>query len=83
MSALRPVSGAEGSKLAFTAAELDVAAAPEVPPPVAVGSIWGLALPVIHVLTPLMTPLECAELNWSQILVLVLVVCTFDPPRTS
>jgi len=76
--------GAEGSKLALTAAELDVADdPPDEPPPVAVGLVLGLALPVMHVLTPLMTPLECAVLNWSQILLLVLVVCTLEPPRTS
>jgi len=78
MSALRPVRGAEGSKLARTAAELDVAddddPPPDEPPPVAVGFVLGLALLVMHVLIPLMTPLECAVLNWSQILLLVLVV---------
>jgi len=83
MSALRPVRGAVGSKPAAAAEADDVDDDPEEPPPVAVGFEAGFALPVIQVLTPLMTPLDAAELNWLQILALVLVVWTLDPPRTS
>jgi hypothetical protein len=72
MSALRPVRGAVGSKLE-TAAPAEAEEDDE-PPPVDEGLALGLALPVTQVSTPLMTPLACAELNWSQIFELVLVV---------
>lgn len=60
MSALRPVKGAVGSKLAAAAEAEDVE---DEPPPVADGSEAGLALPVMQVFTPLITPLECAVSN--------------------
>jgi hypothetical protein len=71
MSALRPVRGTVGSKFAVAA---PAEAVEDEPPPVADGFDWGLALPVMQVFTPLITPLECAVSNWSQIFVLVLVV---------
>ena len=85
MSALSPVRGAVGSKLA-AAAEAECVEdelPPEDPPSVLEGLVLGLALPVTQVLTPLMTLLAAAWSNWSQILLLVLVVCTLEPPRTS
>jgi len=88
MIALRPVNGALGSKrlesAPLVALPVLVADAEALdPPPVAEGLVSGLALPVIQVLTPLMMPFECALLNSSQMVVLVLVVWTLEPPRTS
>lgn len=74
MAPTRPVIDMAGaSALAASGLALDVADDEE-PPPVEVGLLSGFALPVMQVLTPRMTPLEWALLNWSQMLVLVEVV---------
>ena len=79
---LIPVHGATGPKA--TAALLGLLVeVEEEPPPVADGLVSGLAFPVMQVLTPLMTPLSWAALKRSQMVVLVEVVWTLDPPRTS
>lgn len=62
---------------------LEVLEGLEEPPPVEDGLVSGLALPVMQVLTPRMTPLEWALLKRSQMVWLVEVVWTLDPPRTS
>lgn len=84
--AARPVMGVAGPKVtaAFPLEELLPAVeVDEVPPLVAEGLVSGLALLVRQVLTPLITPAEAAELKRSQMVVLVEVVWTLDPPRTS
>jgi len=90
MAAIRapkPVIGVEGPKVtpALPLEELLelLLAVEAVPPLVAVGLVSGLALFVRQVLTPLMTPLSAADWNRSQMVVLVEVVWTLDPPRIS
>lgn len=78
----RPVKGALAPKWTPSFLGLLVDDAEE-PPPVAVGLVSGLAFPVMQVLTPLMTPLSWAWSNKSQMVVLVDLVWTLDPPRTS
>lgn len=81
-SAPRPVNGWLGP--VTNAAFVGVLEAVEVePPPVAVGLVSGLALPVMQVFTPLITPRSCAVLNRLQMVVFDEVVWTLDPPRTS
>lgn len=45
--------------------------------------LWGVSVPVMQVLTPLMAPRSWAVLNRSQMVLLVEVVWTLEPPRTS
>lgn len=45
--------------------------------------LWGVSVPVMQVLTPLMAPRSWAVLKRSQMVLLVEVVWTLEPPRTS
>ncbi len=80
MRAQTPVRGVLGSKrLGSAALEVELLD----PPPVASGLVSGLALPVIHVLVPLMISASCALSKSSHTEASVLVVWTLEPPRTS
>jgi hypothetical protein len=84
-AAIRPTRPVTDSAGPIAAAPLPGALVPEgvEPPPVEVGLLSGLALPVMQVLTPRIIPLAWALLKISQMVWLVEVVWTLDPPRTS
>ena len=77
-AATRPVSPVKDTAgptaTAALSADPVLEADEESPPLVELGLVSGLALLVRQVLTPLMTPLSCAALNWSQMVLFVEVV---------
>jgi hypothetical protein len=79
--ALRPVRGAEGSKMPGSAALLELE---ELPPEVVeLPLVWSFSTSVLQEVSPLMMPRLEARLKASQRLESVVLDSTLAPPRTS
>jgi hypothetical protein len=81
ITALRPVRGAEGSKMLESAALLELEELP--PDEVVLPFVWAFSTSVEQRVSPLMMPRLAARLKESQRLESVVLDSTMAPPRTS